>query len=212
MSDRYTRRPSDGEQVCATCGALVSDSIMHDAFHARFNLMYDAIPVSGESITATDWQAAHDAGEDEELTVPFTYPGERVIATVVQWDTGFGFTVYDKDGNEAASGAGPLLAVIDMLTEGLESYYKEAHDAFCTCDGCNERHGAPVKVEPSSNPTQTEPPVGAVARCFGCGNVYVHKADGWVDSDDMRWGRAWADIARSFCGPVKVIYNPEEDK
>lgn len=81
MSDRYRRW--DGESWCVQCGAVVvaGATPLHDAFHARFNLMYDAIPVSmietsGHPITATDWQAAHDAGEDEEMLVP-----ERALAS-----------------------------------------------------------------------------------------------------------------------------------
>ena len=43
MGNRYTRRPSDGEQVCAKCGSLVSDSIMHDTFHDRIDLLHAAV-------------------------------------------------------------------------------------------------------------------------------------------------------------------------
>ena len=63
-------------------------------------------------------------------------------------------------------------------------------------------------VEASPKPDQTEPPVGSVVRCEGCGNVFVRKADGWVNTDDDSRGLAWVGLAAPACGPLRVIYRP----
>ena len=52
----------------------------------------------------------------------------------------------------------------------------------------------------------TEPPAGSVVRCEGCGNVYVHKPHGWMDTDDGGRGLAWVGLAAPSCGPLRVIY------
>ena len=197
MSDRYTRRPSDGEWVCATCGSLVGNRLAHGLFHARIDLMYDAIPVSGESIAATDWQAAHDAGEDEEMRVPeCPFPtGARVRdirdgneMTVTGWTA-------DEDGTWVVEGKNGGPWTLWRRPEYLELVPDEPEPHLPNEDDVRKN----------------EPPVGAVARCSGCGSIYVHRPDGWLATDGP-FLDSWGNLARSFCGPVKVIYNPEEDK
>lgn len=105
------------------------------------------------------------------------------------------------------------LAAIDALRGNAP------HLDPCDCDDCRTATQRAVSLEPQPDtPTEPivmynyEPPVGSVARCTGCGNVYVHKDNGWVDTDDLAWGQPWSKIRTSYCGPVKVIYKPEEGK
>ena len=76
------------------------------------------------------------------------------------------------------------------------------HADPCDCDDCR------AKVMHNYD---SEPPVGAVARCSGCGSIYVHRPDGWLATDGP-FLDSWGNLSRSFCGPVKVIYTPEGDK
>lgn len=80
--------------------------------------------------------------------------------------------------------------------------------------GPDWRHAATLTPPERAEPYQrdTEPPVGSVVRCLGCGNVYVHKADGWVNTDDGSRGLAWEGLQRSYCGPLRVIYGPGEER
>ena len=184
---RYTRRPGDGELVCARCDALVDSRIMHDLFHDRIdNLEVTVKALTIEvplEITATDWQAAHDAGEDEEMVA-----GERALAS----------ETYDR-----------------ALRDAMETVERVAGERVRPDDDLAVQILAALRLllsDEESRVTQTEPPVGAVARCFGCGNVYVHRPTGWLNTDRPWRTDSWQDIANSFCGPVKVVYTPEEDK
>lgn len=57
----------------------------------------------------------------------------------------------------------------------------------------------------------TEPPIGSVVRCEGCGNVYVHRPRGWLDTDSglSHW---WDELPRPSCGPLRVIYGPGDGR
>lgn len=124
MSDRYVW--TQGNWRCTDCDCIVySNSAKHDAFHARIDLLHAAV-------LTQDGQAMAKVAEQPSISEPvvqgsepepFVYPGERLIGAVVQMDHGFAFTLYGKDGSEVSSGGGPLLGVIDMMTEGLECYY-----------------------------------------------------------------------------------------
>ena len=92
-------------------------------------------------------------------------------------------------------------------------YFKRSskwHDATLTPPERHSKDDVTAALE-SDRPQALEPPVGTVVRCFGCGNVYVHKADGWVDTDNRAKGLAWDELGRPSCGPLRVIYRSEAD-
>lgn len=91
-----------------------------------------------------------------------------------------------------------------------DAVYDATHDDPCDCDDCRS---VPIPTETpevleSDADIPTEPPVGSVIRCEGCGNVYVHKPHGWVDADNRAKDLAWDELQRPLCGPLRVIYRP----
>lgn len=83
----------------------------------------------------------------------------------------------------------------------VERRVRSGTEVWTSVAPAGEEHGAP-----------TEPPIGSVVRCSGCGNVYVHKADGWVNTDDRAKGLAWDELPRPSCGPLRVIYGPGDGR
>ena len=137
MSDRYLL--DSGDYYCADCASVVRWPMRpkHDAFHARIDLMYDAIPAS------------------------MTPPACAMCGGVGMHKAGCALTPTDSN---------------DSVTAALE------------------------------------PPVGSVVRCEGCGNVYVHKRDGWVDTDSRMYGIPWDKLQRPSCGPLRVVYTPGSER
>ena len=86
-----------------------------------------------------------------------------------------------------------------------ESPEDEAYEHLdpCDCDECR-----PIVM----HNYDSEPSVGAVVRCTGCGNVYIHKPHGWWNTDDGSTSPSLDGIKRRSCGPLFVIYTPEEGK
>lgn len=84
----------------------------------------------------------------------------------------------------------------------------------CDCDDCRSivMHNYDSDLPNEDDVRKNEPPVGAVVRCTGCGNVYIHKPHGWWNTDDGSMSPSLEGIKRPSCGPLRVIYTPEEDK
>ena len=70
----------------------------------------------------------------------------------------------------------------------------------------------PARSGVTGDPWVVGPPRGSVVRCVGCGNVYVHKPHGWLNTDDGSTSPSLDGIKRPSCGPLRVIYTPEEGK
>lgn len=222
MTDRYWRVNRNLGYGCRECGVHVSHVDLHDAFHDRFDRIHDAIPArmtppepdpespfpvgakvrsvnSGSVYTVSGW-VDHDA---YGWCVETLDNGMRRYwpqgARPDNWERAYALELVPEPDplvcavcGEPVLMAGPLA---DRPVHFITNHSTRTHAATLTAPEPAETYQA-----------DTEPPVGSVVRCEGCGNVFVHQTCGWLDTDRCI-GTTWKAMqSGEFCDPLTVIY------